>query len=942
VRALNDGTVKIGTELDQTGFKTGLNGLESSASKGFGGVGKVASAMATATVAALAAVGAGMGAAATVGLKYNSQMENYMASFTTMLGDESTALQKVEELKKLAAATPYEMGDLADGTKTLLAFGIANKDTTADLTMLGDISLGNVEKLKSLTMAFGKASSQGKMTGENLQMMIEAGFNPLKIISETTGESISDLTDRMSKGGISADEMAGAFKVATSEGGQFYKGMEIASKTTDGLISTLKDNANAFLGKVMEPISKAIKDVLIPAALSAVDKLTTAFTKDGIPGMIGAVKQLVPVLAPVIGFFEWVVDNGKSIATVLGIITAAVLAYKTAVLAQLVVQELSNAAAAVGAIVTGLLTGAKTVEVGVTGSATAAQWLLNAAMAANPAGIVIAAIAALVAGLVIFSMQTSDATKATEDLLDESKDLVKSCDDAAEAFADQSAEIDTNAAVTQKLSDELYALSGKENKSNTEKARMTELVALLNKQMPELNLTIDAQTGALNKSKTAVDDLIKSKLQEIKLQASEEELLRLYKEQVTIAGERKKAQEALTTAEAAYKKAQADGAFLLGDYGKAVYAARDAVNLLATAQTENVSSITDQETAVGSLTVAVDKMADGADESARVIDDINKGANTNLALSAEETKKILDQKKKNLDEYNAAWIKAADTARSQMGGIEDKGIEKSKLTAAQVKINLEAQIKDWQNWQAGIKALAAKVPEDVMFELRALGPGSDLIIDDLNKMTNKQLAAWIATWRTSAKLVTAAAVEGTAGLPGAIEMAAAAAIEALSDLPGEMYTYGANAGQGFVNGIYSKTTAARLAAEALARATRGATSQVRFNSLPAYALGTDYVPRTGLALLHKGEAVIPADLVRSAQGVTFASMVSSMQGQAYGRSVPNETTALRAFMPNFANPPLRSVSKGPENIVIPVYIGNGLIEEIVVNAADNYAIKKNR
>ena len=289
----NDGTVKIGTELDQSGRKKGLSGLGRFASKGFGVVGGAAKAMAGVTMGALAAVGTGMGALVVSGIKYNAAMEMYTANFSTMLGSEEAAIAKVNELKKLGASTPFEMADLATATTTLLAFGVEADKSTEILTMLGDVSLGSKEKLDRLSNSFGKVQSQGKLTGETAQMMIEAGFNPLKVIAETTGESMTDLTDRMAKGAISADEVTAAFKKATSQGGQFYKGMETASTTFDGLISTLKDNAGSLVGEVVKPISDSMTKTLLPKAIGMIQTLTDGFAKDGIPGLIDAAGEVV-------------------------------------------------------------------------------------------------------------------------------------------------------------------------------------------------------------------------------------------------------------------------------------------------------------------------------------------------------------------------------------------------------------------------------------------------------------------------------------------------------------------------------------------------------------------------------------------------------------------------------------------------------------------------
>ena len=144
---------------------------------------------------------AGIGASLVkTGLSYNSQMEDYTTNFRVMLGSMAAAEAKVEELKSMAAKTPFAMEDLADATQTLLAFGVQTGKTTSVMTRLGDISLGNAQRFSSLSNAYGKAAAQGKLTGEVVQMMVDAGFNPLLQISQETGESMTELQTRMSAG----------------------------------------------------------------------------------------------------------------------------------------------------------------------------------------------------------------------------------------------------------------------------------------------------------------------------------------------------------------------------------------------------------------------------------------------------------------------------------------------------------------------------------------------------------------------------------------------------------------------------------------------------------------------------------------------------------------------------------------------------------------------
>lgn len=232
------------------------------------------------------------------GLEYNQAMEGYVTNFTTMLGGSSEAANgMVGSLQKLASATPLAMSDLAGGAQTLLAFGVASDDVSGTLQRLGDISLGNADKMQSLARAYGKATAQGKLTGETVQMMIDAGWNPLIDICDQTGESMEDVQKRMAAGSISAEELTQAVNHATDAGGKFAGGMEAASKTVAGLTSTLQDNVNAMLGELMQPVSDAMLSTLLPTAIDAVDQLTTAFEDEGIDGFSRVAGDLIATLS---------------------------------------------------------------------------------------------------------------------------------------------------------------------------------------------------------------------------------------------------------------------------------------------------------------------------------------------------------------------------------------------------------------------------------------------------------------------------------------------------------------------------------------------------------------------------------------------------------------------------------------------------------------------
>ena len=287
-----DGSLKFDTEINESGFNSGISKLGGIAKKGAG-----------VAVAAVGAVTAALGAGVVAGVKYNASIESYQTSFEVMTGSAEKAAEVIDKLKKVGAETPFELPDLADTTQLLMNYGFSADEAMDKMMMLGDISQGSAEKMSRIATAYGQMSSAGKVSLEDVKQMIEAGFNPLQEISESTGESMASLYDRISKGTISVDEITASMQRATSEGGKYFQSMEKQSQTFSGLISTLKDNAQQLLGEIVKPISDGLTESLLPAAISAIEQLTQGFEENGVSGMIQAAGNIVN------GLFTGIMEN---------------------------------------------------------------------------------------------------------------------------------------------------------------------------------------------------------------------------------------------------------------------------------------------------------------------------------------------------------------------------------------------------------------------------------------------------------------------------------------------------------------------------------------------------------------------------------------------------------------------------------------------------------
>lgn len=282
---------------------------------------------------AFLAIGAAITASAGIGINFNRQMETYQTSFEVMTGSYEKAADLVEELKTRAAATPFGLTDLADTTQLLMNYGFTTDNVISSMEMLGDIAQGDSEKLSRIALAYGQMTSAGKVTLQDVKQMIEAGFNPLQEIAETTGESMGSLYDRISDGTISVDEITAAMKRSTSEGGKYFQSMDKQSQTLTGRWNTLKDTFAEATGTLTKGIGDWLRDKGIPAASRALEWLTKNF-EDLLP----AIEVVVVAAAGFYAAFKFadiikgIKDIGAALtssAGIAGLVTAAIGALVT-------------------------------------------------------------------------------------------------------------------------------------------------------------------------------------------------------------------------------------------------------------------------------------------------------------------------------------------------------------------------------------------------------------------------------------------------------------------------------------------------------------------------------------------------------------------------------------------------------------------------------------
>lgn len=334
--------------------------------KTFGSIGLTAvKGIGTAFIGLTSAAGAGIAAVAKMGVEYNAQMQSYQTAFATMLGDAEKAQALTDNLKTLAAKTPLAMTDLADASKILLAFGSSAEELPNQLKRLGDVAQGDAEALGTMATAFGRVQSNGYASLEEINMMIDQGFNPLQIIAEKTGETMEEVRDRVSAGEVSFEELNDALITATESGGQFYNAMENQSKTFEGQMSTLKDNLAGLAGAITEDLFAGLAETALPMVNDWVNQLMTATQEGGIEGAIeaaggiltemltallnGAPRFIETATSLVNSFLQSIQNNGPQITNgAIGVITTLITGF---------VNMVPNIIATAGTLIAGLING---------------------------------------------------------------------------------------------------------------------------------------------------------------------------------------------------------------------------------------------------------------------------------------------------------------------------------------------------------------------------------------------------------------------------------------------------------------------------------------------------------------------------------------------------------------------------------------------------------
>jgi tape measure domain-containing protein len=168
--------------------------------------------------------------------------EYFSASLKTLLhGDANAAKALQGQLVTLAKTTPFQLTEVQDASKQLMAYGFKAGDVVKTMRTLGDVSSGIGAPLGDIAYLYGTLKTSGRVTLMDLRQFAGRGIPIYETLAKRLKVTSAEIGKMATAGKISFKEIEGAFSDMTKEGGQFFNLMADQSKTVGGRLSNMAD-----------------------------------------------------------------------------------------------------------------------------------------------------------------------------------------------------------------------------------------------------------------------------------------------------------------------------------------------------------------------------------------------------------------------------------------------------------------------------------------------------------------------------------------------------------------------------------------------------------------------------------------------------------------------------------------------------------------------------
>ena len=407
----------------------------------------------------------------------NAEMEQYTTSLEVMLGSASKASAMIEKMREFAAKTPLTLDNVISSGTMLMSYGVDESNLIDTMTKLGDLASGNAEKMDRITLAYGQMLAKGKVTGEELMQMTEAGVPLQTALAESIDVTGEEFSKMVSKGEVGIDALNKAITELTTGDGKFAGMMEKQSQTMQGMLSTLQDNITEFFRKMGEGAFGEVKSVLQDVS----DQLAE-WEQDGT-------------------LDEWAQGVGVMLKNLIAFLKQAIsvgLDFKEAIIAWAVALGTFKIAIGIGNVISAAVASIQHFTAA-TKAATTAQATFNAVGAANPYVFIGAAVLTAIVGIATYAATTNNATQSTEELAQAASELsdeAQKSADKAKTLEEVMAKYESAATKVQSAAEKTQTLKDLQEQLNSAYGNTKDAIDLVNGSYEENIKKLQAATEA--------------------------------------------------------------------------------------------------------------------------------------------------------------------------------------------------------------------------------------------------------------------------------------------------------------------------------------------------------------------------------------------------------------------------------------------------------------
>lgn len=459
------------------------------------------------------------------------QMATVMDKYKISISDTNgKALPLIDVLKQLRE----KFGGLSETEQTAAASTLFGKEAMSGMLAIINASESDFKNLtENINNADGAAQSMANTMQDNLQGQItilksaleglgieiyEGMQAPLKDAAVEAQDYVNRLTES-----FKSDGLTGMIEEAGNIFGELAtKAVEAAPKMVEASIRFIQSFVDGIInnsGKLVLAAKSIIKTIvdnlvnLIPSEIQEpvkefIKTLSNSFENGGLKNAVNTVQTVLvnlgktatnlakTVLPPLAKAVDFVADNLNTLLPlavslytayknwkIISTITSLFKAHTAAVTAGSLAEAASLGTITLKQIAVGALTGEITL-------ATAAQYAWNAAMNANPIGLVATAVATLAAGIGTMSMTMGESTTTADDLATANENLGSSYEAISENFSDFYSNIENAGSILDNFNDSILLSNEKQEelaqKMDEVQTEITEIAQLATDERREL------------------------------------------------------------------------------------------------------------------------------------------------------------------------------------------------------------------------------------------------------------------------------------------------------------------------------------------------------------------------------------------------------------------------------------------------------------------------